>query len=73
MTETAHQSPEQTLPKTFDPAAIEAHWYAHWEDNGLFRPERPDAAPFTFWTKGDSANLFEGTERTPVLVDCKLR
>ena len=35
------------LPKTFDPAEIEARWYAHWEDNGLFRPERPDAAPYT--------------------------
>ena len=35
------------LDKTFDPAAIEAKWYAHWEENGLFRPERPDAAPFT--------------------------
>ncbi|QYU67027.1 class I tRNA ligase family protein [Leptolyngbya sp. 15MV] len=34
------------LAKTFDPAAIEARWYAHWEANGLFRPERPDAAPF---------------------------
>jgi valyl-tRNA synthetase len=36
-----------TLDKTFDPAAIEAKWYAHWEANGLFRPERPDAQPFT--------------------------
>jgi len=35
------------LPKTFDPAAIEARWYAHWEENGLFRPERPDAEPWT--------------------------
>ena len=35
------------LAKTFDPAAIEAKWYAHWEANGLFRPVRPDAAPFT--------------------------
>jgi len=35
------------LPKTFDPAAIEARWYAHWEANGLFRPERPGAEPFT--------------------------
>ncbi|PZU60231.1 MAG: valine--tRNA ligase [Sphingobium sp.] len=35
------------LPKTFDPAAIETRWYAHWEENGLFRPERPDATPFT--------------------------
>ncbi|MCF8707026.1 valine--tRNA ligase [Rhizorhapis sp. SPR117] len=35
------------LPKTFDPAAIEARWYSHWEENGLFRPERPDAVPFT--------------------------
>jgi valyl-tRNA synthetase len=35
------------LAKTFDPASIEARWYAHWEQNGLFRPERPDAQPFT--------------------------
>ena len=35
------------LPKTFDPAAIEARWYAHWEGSGAFRPERPDAEPFT--------------------------
>ncbi|MDD3799133.1 MAG: valine--tRNA ligase [Novosphingobium sp.] len=35
------------LDKTFDPAAIEAKWYAHWEEGGLFRPERPDATPFT--------------------------
>ena len=35
------------LPKTFDPAEIESRWYAHWENNGLFRPERPTAEPFT--------------------------
>ncbi|WP_209346955.1 valine--tRNA ligase [Pontixanthobacter sp. CEM42] len=35
------------LSKTFDPASIEARWYQHWEENGLFRPERPDAQPFT--------------------------
>ncbi|MGB7408795.1 MAG: valine--tRNA ligase [Pontixanthobacter sp.] len=35
------------LPTTFDPAAIEQRWYKHWEANGLFRPERPDAEPFT--------------------------
>ena len=38
---------DQTLDKTFDPAAIEAKWYAHWEANGLFRPERPEAQPYT--------------------------
>jgi valyl-tRNA synthetase len=43
MTETA----ESNLPKTFDPAAIEAKWAQHWEANGLFRPERPDATPYT--------------------------
>ncbi|MCK9542177.1 MAG: valine--tRNA ligase [Novosphingobium sp.] len=37
----------QTLDKTFDPAGIEARWYAHWEENGLFRPERPNAQAFT--------------------------
>ena len=35
------------LAKTFDPAAIEAKWYAHWETSGQFRPARPDAQPFT--------------------------
>ncbi|WP_230769844.1 valine--tRNA ligase [Sphingomonas sp. Leaf4] len=35
------------LPKTFDPAAIEARWYPHWEQAGLFRSERPGAQPWT--------------------------
>ncbi len=35
------------LPTTFSPADIEARWYQHWEEKGLFRPERPDAEPFT--------------------------
>ncbi len=35
------------LPKTFDPAQIESRWYAHWESNGLFRPDRPGAEPWT--------------------------
>jgi valyl-tRNA synthetase len=35
------------LPKTFDPTKIEERWYAHWESRGLFRPERPDADPWT--------------------------
>ncbi len=35
------------LPKTFDPAAIEARWYPHWEQGGLFRPDRPQAEPWT--------------------------
>ncbi len=35
------------LAKTFDPAAIEARWYAHWESTNAFRPARPDAPPFT--------------------------
>ena len=35
------------LPKTFDPHEIEARWYAHWEGEGAFRPERPGAEPFT--------------------------
>ncbi|KMS60246.1 valyl-tRNA synthetase [Novosphingobium barchaimii LL02] len=38
---------EAALDKTFDPARIEAKWFAHWEEKNLFRPERPEAAPFT--------------------------
>ena len=37
----------QTLDTTFDPASIEARWYSHWEETGGFRPERPDAEPYT--------------------------
>ena len=36
-----------TLDKNFDPSAIEARWYEHWESKGLFRPERDDREPFT--------------------------
>ena len=36
-----------TIDKTFDPAAIEAKWYAHWESTGAFRPDRPNAEPYT--------------------------
>jgi valyl-tRNA synthetase len=36
-----------TIEKTFAPGEIEARWYKYWEENGKFRPERPDAAPFT--------------------------
>jgi len=35
------------LPKTFEPRAIEDRWYAHWEERGLFRPERPSEQPWT--------------------------
>jgi valyl-tRNA synthetase len=35
------------LPKTFDPAEIETRWYRHWEEQGLFRPERREAEPWT--------------------------
>jgi valyl-tRNA synthetase len=36
-----------SLAKTFDPAAIEAKWYAHWESSGAFRPSRPGAESYT--------------------------
>ena len=35
------------LEKTYDPAAIEQKWYAHWEEGGAFKAgQRPDAEPF---------------------------
>jgi len=46
-TNTQQESGPEQLAKTFEPGAIEARWYAHWEGNGLFRPERGDAQPFT--------------------------
>ena len=49
MTDAPRTTADQTgaLPTTFDPAAIEARWYPFWEEGGWFRPERPDAEPFT--------------------------
>jgi valyl-tRNA synthetase len=47
MTDTPEAAPEAALDKTFDPAQIEAKWFQHWESEGLFRPERADAQPFT--------------------------
>lgn len=41
------QSAQGQLAKTFEPGAIETRWYGHWESQGLFRPERADATPFT--------------------------
>ncbi|MGB3721714.1 MAG: valine--tRNA ligase [Pacificimonas sp.] len=35
------------IPTTFDPADIESRWYAHWEETGAFRPDRPGAEPWT--------------------------
>ncbi|MRX50517.1 hypothetical protein GI374_08690 [Paracoccus sp. S-4012] len=29
--------------------------------------------PFTFWTKGDQASLYEGPDETPLLTDCIAR
>ncbi|RNJ64476.1 MAG: valine--tRNA ligase [Porphyrobacter sp. IPPAS B-1204] len=43
MNDTTHPA----LATTFDPAEIEARWYQHWEANGCFRPDRPDAEAFT--------------------------
>jgi len=36
-----------TFNKNFDPASIETKWYNHWENSNAFRPERPDAQPYT--------------------------
>ena len=36
-----------TIDKNFDPAAIEAKWYKHWESTNAFRPDRPNAEPYT--------------------------
>ncbi len=32
---------------TYEPRDVEAHWYAKWEEAGIFRPEfRPDGKPY---------------------------
>jgi valyl-tRNA synthetase len=42
-----HETAPHALAKTFEPAAIEAKWYQHWERTGAFRPARPEAVPYT--------------------------
>ena len=35
------------MEATYDPKAVEAHWYDRWEHSGVFRPEHnPDGEPF---------------------------
>ncbi|QXQ07736.1 valine--tRNA ligase [Sphingosinicellaceae bacterium] len=46
-TDSTPDSAANIIDKTFDPTEIEARLYAHWESTGAFRPERPDAKPFT--------------------------
>ncbi len=47
MTDTIATAATTALDKTFDPTVIEAKWYSHWQQAGLFHPARPDAEPFT--------------------------
>ena len=36
------------MKPTYDPGAVEARWYATWEDAGAFQPEaNPDGAPYS--------------------------
>ena len=35
------------MEATYDPKAVEAHWYDRWEESGVFRPEHnPEGDPF---------------------------
>ena len=34
------------LPKNYDPAEVEKRWYAHWLEQGYFRPKDSDEPPF---------------------------
>jgi len=38
---------EQEFAKVYDPAQVEARWYARWREQGLFRPSEGDAPHFT--------------------------
>jgi valyl-tRNA synthetase len=35
----------QSIDKNLDPATIEAKWYAHWENSGVFASGKPNGAP----------------------------
>jgi valyl-tRNA synthetase len=41
----ASDTPSAELPKSFEPHAIEAHWYARWEQRGYFKAEIPSGKP----------------------------
>jgi valyl-tRNA synthetase len=45
-TTTPDSNPDNNLATTYDPAAIEAHWYAKWEESGYFKPSGT-GEPFT--------------------------
>ncbi len=35
------------MEKHFDPNSIETKWYQTWENKGYFKPQNPDAAPYS--------------------------
>jgi valyl-tRNA synthetase len=35
------------MEKHFDPNSIETKWYKTWENKGYFKPQNPDAAPYS--------------------------
>jgi len=37
----------QEFAKVYEPAQVEARWYAHWRDQGLFRPGEGDGPHYT--------------------------
>jgi len=38
---------KSSMEKHFDPNTIESKWYQTWENKGYFKPQKPDAAPYS--------------------------
>src|SRR2546426_7842258 len=41
-----HPGNPQTLEQPYDPGRVEGHWYAFWEERGVFGPRTGAGAPF---------------------------
>ena len=45
MIEQHNTTTETTLPKAYDPQAVEGKWYRFWEEGGYFKPRPNNARP----------------------------
>ena len=66
---------EPDLPKSFDPAAIEARWYPRWEQSGAFKAADNSKPPYCIQLPPPNVTgtLHIGHAFQQTLIDCLIR
>ncbi|MDP4651954.1 MAG: class I tRNA ligase family protein, partial [Haliea sp.] len=62
------------MDKTFQPAAIESHWYDHWERQGYFKPQGGDRSySIMIPPPNVTGSLHMGHGFNNAIMDCLIR